>query len=244
MVCDSVVYHPTVTRLVQFLDTTAGREKLLRLLQYLCRFLASRGSLGPGKYLAKTLQLQFTMVRKLLRFAKPLNHLQLAAKFYDARLDADSAVRALQVAKNLMFAVYLTLDQVNLLRILKIVPTTQLTGNKVPRWANWFWLLALVNGLLLDVRNLQVSLAKLAQLKGAETSEKQAEANGQPTEEAAARTFQAVAKQKFAATRRLVWDAADTFIVLNNLGYLHSNDGSIGLAGVFTSFLGLQDLWK
>lgn len=130
MVCDTLVYHPTITRLIKFLDTTAGREKALRLLQYLCRFLAVQQSSA----LAKGLQVQFTMVRKILRFLKPLNHLQAASKFYDNKLNGDDILRVGNVIKNLAYAGYLTFDQINLLRILKLVPVTQFTGKMCQSW--------------------------------------------------------------------------------------------------------------
>lgn len=231
MVCDTIVYHPSITRLVKFLDTTAGREKLLRLLQYLCRFLAVQQS----SVLSKQLQVQFTLVRKLLRFFKPLNHLQTASKLYDQRLTGDFVVRILSIAKNLCYAGYLTLDQINLLRILRLVSTTNVTGKKIPRWTNWFWFFGLVSGLLLDVRNLQVSDLKLKELKESKEAIDSEKLSG---------FIKSSMKQKFAATRRLVWDSTDMFIVLNNLGFLQNREEYISLAGVATSVMGLQDLWK
>lgn len=150
MVCDTVVYHPSVTRFVKFLDGSAGREKILRLLQYLARFLAVQNSSA----LARQLQTQFTTVRKFLRFLKPLNHLQAAAKFYDNKLASDNVIRVCNILKNFFFAAYLSLDQVNLLRILKVIPVTILTSKKVPRWSNWCWLFGLLSGLVMDLQHI------------------------------------------------------------------------------------------
>lgn len=230
MVCDTVVYHPSVTRLIKFLDSTGGREKALRLLQYLCRFLAVQQS----SVLAKQLQSQFTFVRKILRFLKPLNHLQAASKFYDNKLSGDSLVRYCNIAKNLAYAGYLTLDQVNLLRILKVVPVTPLTGKQIPRWTNWCWFFGLLSGLVLDLRKFQLSQTRIIALISEENS-------AEPDEK---KLLSQAYQERYSSTRRLLWDAADTFIVLNNLNYLHNEDGYIALAGVATSLLGLQDLWK
>ncbi|QLG70940.1 hypothetical protein HG535_0A08870 [Zygotorulaspora mrakii] len=230
MVYDTVVYHPSLTRLIKFLDSSAGREKVLRLLQYLSRFLAVQQS----SLLAKQLQAQFTFVRKILRFLKPLNHLQAAAKFYDNKLSGDSLIRYANIVKNLAYAGYLTLDQVNLLRILKIIPVTPLSGKKIPRWTNICWFIGLLSGIVLDLRNMHLSqtriLALLSEQEKADTDDK--------------KLLNTAYKQRYAATRRLIWDAIDSFIVLNNLNYLHNQDGYIALGGIATSLFGLQDLWK
>lgn len=232
MVCDTLVYHPLVTKLVNFLDTTAGREKLLRLLQYLCRFLAVQ----QGSVLSRQLQSQFTIVRKVLRFLKPLNHLQTASKVYDQKLIGDSIIRGLTIVKNLCYAGYLTLDQINLLRLFNLVPVTQFTGKKVPRYTNWFWFFGLVSGLLLDLRNIQISNVKLQEVKESNEDEM--------TKEKQKDFIKATYKEKFVATRRLLWDSTDMFIVLNNLGYLSNREQNVALAGVVTSLLGLKDMWK
>ncbi|CEP61050.1 Pex11p LALA0_S02e05622g [Lachancea lanzarotensis] len=230
MVCDTLVYHPSVSRLISLLDTTAGREKILRLLQYLCRFLGYQYS----SILAKKLQTEFTTVRKILRFLKPLNHLQLASKFYDNKISNDNVVRVFNILKNLAYAGYLTLDQINLLRILKLVPVTKTTGITVPRWANWCWLGGLISGLVLDLRKLQVTQEHIK--LGLITNH----------DEKDLKTSQLTKhyQDRAAALKRLLWDSLDTFIVLNNLQFLQSPDGSIGLAGVATSLFGIQSLWE
>ncbi|SCU98987.1 LANO_0F00386g1_1 [Lachancea nothofagi CBS 11611] len=229
MVCDTLVYHPSISRLVSLLDTSAGREKVLRLLQYLCRFLGFQYS----SILAKKLQMEFTTVRKILRFLKPLNHLQAASKFYDNKIANDNVVRWCNVAKNLAYAGYLTLDQINLLRILQLVPVTKLTGVKVPRWTNWCWFAGLVSGLVLDLRKLQVSQDRI-----------QALVTDDGQKESGALELAKHYEDRASALKRLLWDLLDTFIVLNNLKFVDSPDGSIGLAGVATSLFGLQGLWE
>lgn len=224
--CDRVIYHPTLTKLIKLLDSTAGREKVLRLLQYLCRFLGFQYS----SFLAKKLQTEFTTIRKVLRFLKPLNHLQSASKFYDNKISGDDLVRWCNILKNLAYAGYLTLDQVNLLRILKVVPVTKLTGIKIPRWTNWFWFVGLVCGIVMDLRNIQLSQVRIKSLLLEEDNDEK---------KLLSKTYQ----DRASACRRLLWDAIDTYIVLNNLKYVHSQDGSIGLAGVATSLFGLQSMW-
>ncbi|CCD26147.2 Pex11p NDAI_0G03700 [Naumovozyma dairenensis CBS 421] len=241
----TIVLHPTITHLVKFLDTTAGREKVLRLLQYLCRVIA----LNQKSPLAKGLQMEFTMIRKLLRFLKPLNHLQLASKFLvmTSGKDEDFIIKYCNVLKNLFFAIYLSLDQVNLFRLLKLIPVTPFTGQKVPRWANFFWLFALVSGIVMDLRKIQTTEIQLRNelfAKKSEQSTTQVAGKTVPSPSFDKTKLKIITKEKYAAVRRLVWDCADSFIVLNNLNYLKSRDDYVGMAGVVTSLFGLQDLWK
>ena len=39
MVVDTLIYHPTLSKLIKFWDSTPKREKTFRLLSYLSRFL-------------------------------------------------------------------------------------------------------------------------------------------------------------------------------------------------------------
>ena len=170
MVCDTLVYHPWITHLIKFLDTTAGREKLLRLLQYLSRFL----SFSLNSIKARSLQLQFLLIRKVLRFLKPLNHIQLASKLYDNKLtDQDLLIKYSQILKNVFLSAYLSLDQINLLRLLKILPygngnkhnkSNDIIQYKIPRWANYCWLFSILSGIISDLRTIQNADTALKQL--------------------------------------------------------------------------------
>ncbi|CCH62679.1 hypothetical protein TBLA_0I00140 [Henningerozyma blattae CBS 6284] len=244
MVCDTIVYHPTITRLLKFLDTTVGREKVLRLLQYLCRFIAIR----QHSSVAKQLQVQFVMMRKVLRFFKPLSHVQAASRAFDNKLASDNVLRIGSIIKDLSMAGYLTLDQINLLRIFKLVPVNNLTGKKIPRWTNWLWLFGLISGIVLDLRKANISNKKI------EILEKEAlliktsgeEGTKEKNEESIIQNKKLLVKSKLerkAAIRKLVWDALDSYIVLNNLQYLKSGDDRTGLAGMVTSVMAIQDLW-
>lgn len=226
MVVDSVVYHPTLNKLINFLDNGVGREKCLRLLQYLCRFLTAQ-TLSP---LTKALQSQFSTVRKFLRFLKPLNNLQGAAKLYDNKLTGDGIIRIFSIIKQLAYAGYLSFDQINLLKILRVVPTTKFTGKQVPKICNWFWLGALLSGMICDVRQVRLSQSRISALN----------VNGDDEKKLLSKAH----KERYSAGRKFVWDAIDSFMVLNNLGYLRYQDGYVALAGIFTSLFGLQDTWR
>jgi hypothetical protein len=226
MVADSLIYHPTLLKLIKYLDSTAGREKSFRLIQYLVRFLAfyaGTKGLGQLSQLFKSLQGQAAFVRKALRFLKPLNHLRDASKAYDNKL-TDSVIRSTVVLKNLAYVGYLSLDTVAWFKLLGLVSTKKFAS--APNYANWCWAVGLVAGLVNDLRRVNIADAKLASV----ADEKEAD--------------QAVLVEKASANKRIVWDSLDFFIALNNLKFLNYGEGAVGLAGTFTSIFGVQDVWN
>lgn len=230
MVLDTVVYHPTLLKLIKYLDATAGREKSLRLIQYLVRFLAFHAK-QSGYPLAlfqllKNLQNQAAFIRKALRFLKPLNHLQDAAKAFDNKL-SDCILRQSTVIRNAAYFGYLTLDSLAWFKILGLVSTK--TFSKAPKYANWFWFAGLLAGLANDLRKISITNSQISSI----TEE------GEKSEE----KVKIAQLENYKATRKLIWDSLDFFVVLNNLGFLSNSEGAIGLAGTITSALGVQDVW-
>lgn len=240
MLGDTIVQHPLLTRLTKLLDTTVGREKLLRFLQYFCRVLALQGR----STLAKHLQLQFTMIRKVLRFAKPLNHIQAVSNIYNKDLHVDTVNKWFNIGKNLALGAYLSLDQINLLRLLFVVPKNDFTVRMVPRYANWFWLVSLLNGIGMDLNSLFNLEHSLAQIDDKGKEKNTAEINKSRDTTEIKKVVHKTMVQKYSVIRKLVWDLLDSFIVLNNLNYLSARDDLVGMAGVVTSLFGIQDLWK
>ncbi|EMG50143.1 PEX11 Peroxisomal membrane protein PMP27 [Candida maltosa Xu316] len=229
MVVDSLVYHPTITKVVKFLDTTPKREKTFRLLTYLSRFLGyyayRKGYSKETIELWANLKANFTFIRKALRFLKPINHLQLASKAYDNKL-LDPILQATTIIRNLAYAGYLSIDGVIFFKLLGIIDSKKYPN--LPKYASRFWLVGLIAGLINSLRII-VSLRNY---------EKQEGDNEKETD------VVAIKEKLYQAKRKLVWDLLDTFIALNSLNILHFTEGDIGFAGVITSLMGLVDLWK
>lgn len=76
MVADTLVYHPSVAHYLKFVATTAGRDKILRTIQYFSRFYAwylFRTNATPGEVAPwETIKKQFGLVRKAMRVCPPL----------------------------------------------------------------------------------------------------------------------------------------------------------------------------
>ncbi|EDK46701.1 Peroxisomal membrane protein PMP27 [Lodderomyces elongisporus] len=228
MVADSVVYHPTLTKLVKFWDVTPQREKSFRLLAYLSRFLGyyayKKGYSKETIEMFANLKSHFTFIRKGMRFFKPIPHLQTAAKAYDNKL-MDPILQLTTIIRNLGYAGYLTIDGFLFFKLLGVVDKKKWPN--ASKYASRFWLLGLVAGIINSLRIIY-SL----------NSYKQTDEN-----EKTGLSLADVKKKLYAAKRKLIWDLLDAFIALNSLDYLHFTEGDVGLAGVITSIFGLEDQW-
>lgn len=194
-------------------------------MAYLSRFLSYY--LRRQGYSAETVKVfldlkqHATMIRKGMRFLKPLNHLQAASKAYDNKL-LDSVLLATTVIRNLGYAGYLTLDSITWFKLLGLVDNKKFPT--VATWASRFWGLGLLAGLVNSVRSYRINQAKLA------VADEKTDTD-------------ALRGKIYQVKRKLVWDSLDLFICLNTLGYLHFTEGDIGAAGIITSVMGLKDLW-
>lgn len=225
MVADSIIYHPTFSKLIKFLESNSKREKCFRLVTYLSRFLSYYlQRLGYPVALVqkfKDLKQHATMIRKGMRFLKPLGHLQAASKIYDNKL-MDPVLLTSLIVRELGFAGYLTLDTITWMKMMGLLNKSKFAS--VSTWASRFWLAALIAGVVNSVRTYNISSAKLG-------------AADEKTDAAALR------EKMYAAKRKVVWTLLDMFICLNLLDYLHFSEGDIGFAGVITSVMGLKDMW-
>lgn len=136
MVADALVYHPVVTQYLKLVATTGkppiprpiptqltppptvGRDKLLRMVQYFARFYAwyllrlnaTAAEIAPYEAIKK----QFSFIRKGMRLGKFVEHFRAASVAADAT-GMDTIVRITTIGRQLGYAGYLTLDNLNFL---------------------------------------------------------------------------------------------------------------------------------
>ncbi|KAL6947785.1 hypothetical protein ACO0RG_000372 [Hanseniaspora osmophila] len=243
MVANLLIYHPILTRLIKLLDSVQGREKVLRLLQYVNRALFN----CTGNNLNRQLSLQFALCRKILRFLKPLNNLQAASKAFDAYFwknanmfkstsTAENLVNIVKIAKILSYGGYLFLDQFNLLKMLNVCHFSPQTSKKISRYTNLCWFYGLASSLLVTCYEIKTA----PKLAAGKRNDAATEDSGSLTETSTNQKWSSM----ISSYKRLVWDSLDMFIVLNNLKQLSSDDTNVALAGVTTSLLGVQDIWS
>jgi peroxin-11B len=157
MVADAVIYHPTVSHYLKFVATTAGRDKLLRTLQYFSRFYAwyllrtngSKVEIAPFEAIKK----QFGLTRKLLRVGKNIEHFKAAATAADSKT-IDPVLRYATVGRQLGYAGYLSFDLTTVLDTLGI---RKWDGAKAAsREAYRFWAMGLLCSVIAQTYTLYV----------------------------------------------------------------------------------------
>jgi peroxin-11B len=224
--------HPTVLRSIKLLDTTIGRDKLMRTVQYFARFLSyylyRQGYSKQAIALWKTLQLNLGLSRKLFRIGKPLSHAKIAATSYHNKT-ADPVIRASTIGRNLGFVCYLTLDSLVWLHGSRVHQFPADKFARIQQTANRFWLAGLVSSILGSLYKYQQARATTFVLAGEQEKD--------------AASIKKVEADKCAAVKQLVWDILDSTIPLSALKIVDLDDGVVGLAGLITSVMGLKQVW-
>ncbi|KZM26925.1 Peroxisomal membrane protein PMP27 [Ascochyta rabiei] len=232
MVADALIYHPTVSHYLRFVATTVGRDKVLRTLQYFSRFLAwylyrtnrPLSSIAPLDASKK----QLGTARKLMRVGKFVEHFRAAAVASDSTA-LDPVVRFTTVGRQLGYALYMALDSANILDATGIRKSTH--GARLLREANRAWF-----------AGLSFSVAHgLYALYGLQSRKSVVAASPDPEKVVEQKK---VSKELDAAKLQLLTDLCDMTIPLTALGWLHLDDGIVGLAGTTSSLLGVWAQWK
>ncbi|KAL8946326.1 MAG: hypothetical protein Q9222_007260 [Ikaeria aurantiellina] len=232
MTGDALVYHPTVSHYLRFVATTAGRDKLLRTLQYFSRFYAWYlfRTNAPTRLIApfEAIKKQFASVRKALRLGKNVEHFKAAAVAMDDTKAQDELLRYCAVGRQLGYATYLTLDMAAYLDSAGIWKFE--SAKRMQREASRAWLAGLlfsaVSGLytLWGLRQRELDLDK-ADGEGIVQSKK-------------------IERERAATNLQLVSDVCDLTIPGSALGFVNLDDGIVGLAGTVSSLIGVMGTWK
>ncbi len=155
MVADAVVYHPTVAHYLDFVGTTAGRDKVLRTVQYFARFYAwylfrtngTTAEVAPWEAAKK----QLGLVRKVMRTGKNVEHLRAAARAADAK-NMDPVLRYAAVGRQLGYAGYLTFDMATLPDALGIRKSP--AAKRLQQEAYRFWAMGLLCSVVAQLYTL------------------------------------------------------------------------------------------
>lgn len=248
MTYEKLVYHPELNKTIAFLDTTAGREKLLRTVQYLARFLAyqSRGNVIELAAL-KRIQFLVGISRKPLRFLKFLKHFRSLFMVLDDQL-RDKKLKIFDAVKQLGFAAYFLFDGLQWFKQLGLIDEKK---SKSKLYANVgiygfrCWLVALTGAMLGNIRKLYIirsrrkSLAAMASAHDNDSNKNGTNAAMITTDSVKTEDVN-IAKEQ----RDLIKNALDALIAMNGCNLVHATEGTVGLAGLATSIMGLEDLWK
>ncbi|KAG1140917.1 hypothetical protein G6F37_008702 [Rhizopus arrhizus] len=238
-----VLNHENVDAFNRYLNTTVGREKLCRLVQYFARFYAyylfRNGA--PKDTIQRWIDLKSHLGngRKFFRLLKPVEFAQVGVKSLAIK---DEILRYTAIAKQAgMFFYYLSEAFVlsNAISFYKPKNIKQIT-----EFGQRCWLGALIASLLsglykfrqLSIREHMLEKSRTALVNSEEKPE------AQVTELKAQE--KALARDKHNAKYQFVQDAVDAIIPLAGLGLLKADEGIVGLAGMTTSLLAMNSQWK
>ncbi len=246
MTYEKLVYHPEINRVIAFLDTTAGREKLLRTVQYLTRFLAyqSRGDLVELAYL-KRIQFLIGISRKPLRFLKFLKHFRSLFIVLDDQLK-DKKLRAFDVIKQVGFAAYFFLDGVQWFKQLGLINDRKNKSKLVANAGIYgfrCWLIALTGAILGNLRKLYIIYSRRKALS-ANSSAPDGKQAGTSMNTATVDLLEKEGSNIAKEQNDLIKNSLDALVAMNGCNIIDATEGTVGLAGFVTSIMGLKDLWK
>ncbi|EDQ87411.1 uncharacterized protein MONBRDRAFT_9946, partial [Monosiga brevicollis MX1] len=214
-------------------QSTAGRDKLYRVLQYLAR--------NAPRYLAPltTALNPVTLdARAVMRLFRSIDFVQIAERQYHAN-SKDRFLQIMVPLDNLNKALRMTFDHVQWAAGVGLVGATPMAAkglaSRLGRWANLFWLLGLVTAVAVDVYRLQ-GLA-LAQ-KTVRRQLREGCATRSPDElQQEAKRLRA---QRRAMLLELVRDLTDLPVPAYGLDLLPAKtDTAVALGGTIASIIGL-----
>ncbi|KAA8893854.1 peroxisomal biogenesis factor 11 [Sphaerosporella brunnea] len=233
MVADTLTYHPFVSHYLRFVATTVGRDKALRTLQYLARFLSwyllrkgyTAASIAPWDAIKKN----FGSTRKAMRIGKNVEHLKAASVALDDKTLAPIP-KYLAALRQLCYAGYLTLDTLGFLAGTKIYTLTPTRTAWVQKEAQKLWLAGITCSLL-------HSAYKLQQLSSREGLLKKTDAEGKLEGDQ-------IRKERQKLHTQLLLDGCDWVIPATGLGLTGFDEGLVGAAGFVSSWIGLRQQWE
>lgn len=226
---DLILRHPLLIRLIKLLDKTTGRDKVLRFVQYLLKFL----SFYYHRSWLNSVSSQLTNCRKSIRVGKPLSHLTLAGALFEDKLTHSSTLRYLLVLKELSYANYLSLDSIVWFKNIGLIANSKKI-NRIERLSSLAWFTGVSTNLVISAIKLYRTQYKLKQLQL--ESESDLKYNSKELQAQ-------MLTQKQIIKRRILWDILDLTIVSNKLNFIAVDDGIVGFCGTITSWFGIEDIW-
>jgi len=212
------------SKLLKYLETHNGRDKIVRLFQYGGRFLAwymiNNGKADQAKKF-QTLEESSSLARKVFRLLKSLSYLQAMMKCYIE--EPDPIVKLTTVVQNFSLAGWLFFDHI-------------IWGAKIglfkadvpshAKKANIFWLIAMVCGIVKSCYQMKLAQDSL---------------NSKPESK------DNIRKAQFEYGLELVRNLFDLTIPTTGLSKQAAAvipSGVVGLCGSVTSVIGIYQVWS
>jgi len=233
-----VILHPVVSQGLKVLSTTVGRDKVYRAVQNFARFyawvlLSSNSKADAAKWNA--LKSHLALGRKLLRLAKPVEHLQAALRATQATGPLGEQLTT--VARQVAYFLYLTYDAIVWANAIKFITLSPEKAQRANKTANRFWLYGITLSIINAAFKTRRITTEISRLRHAGADEKVSSAVDREAKLRGLEATQAATKQQF------IIDALDFWLPATAIGLVNLNDGIVGICGFITSVLSLQAQW-
>ncbi|KAL0117281.1 hypothetical protein PUN28_010258 [Cardiocondyla obscurior] len=207
--------------IVKLNEQTAGRDKIIRLLQYGSRaywyYAQNANSTKYSAEILRSLEFTFSSFRKLLRFGRCLDSLYSALKISKY---PDLTVRITLITAKITNALYLLADHLIWIGRVGILRVNLEKWNKA---ANKYWLLTIIMGLTRDIYEI-VKILKYEKIAFKQWH------------------ILSCLKDHREVTMDTFKNGCDLFIPLTALGVTKCTPGTIGLLGIISSLIGLYTI--
>ncbi|KIY45459.1 peroxisomal biogenesis factor 11 [Fistulina hepatica ATCC 64428] len=239
-VTSQLILHPVISQSLRFGNTTVGRDKTYRAIQYFARFIAwyllARGNkLGAARWNA--LKTHLGTARKLLRLGKPMEHLQAA--LHAAFASAPPTEQITTIARQLAYFGYLSADALVWAQSIKFLNLKSTTAQRIARIANRFWLAGILISIAHGITKAGRLTNEAKKLKNTPIGEKSVGADAE--RQAKLSTLLAA---RGANREQFTIDVLDVWIPAAALGLVNVNDGLLGLFGLMSSGIAWKKQWQ
>lgn len=219
--------------IVKLNEQTAGRDRVVRLLQYGSRaywyYAQNIRTTQHSAEILRSLEYTFSSFRKLLRLGRCLDSFYSALKMLNC---PDLTVRVTLTLSKIANALYLLADHIIW------IGRVGLFKVNIERWskvANKYWLMTIIMNLTRDV----YEISKILEREGRDMLKKTPSLSSNICK-------QYVMLSHLRNHKEIVMDTVkngcDLFIPLTALGFTKFSPGTIGLFGVISSVVGLYTL--
>ncbi|KAJ5998263.1 hypothetical protein N7451_006073 [Penicillium sp. IBT 35674x] len=224
--------HSSLAHFLRFVATTAGRDKILRTLQYFSSFYCwyldrakrPHSAIHPFEVIKK----QFEVTRKILRIGNFVEKFNAASTVLRKKNPMDPVLRYLTVIGHLGYGSYLALDTMtamDAIGVRKMAATKRLEKLAYRAW---------MAGLTCNVIASIYSLWKMQQ-KGKTVNHKEGEG---------AIEARKTHRERSNTCAQLIATLCDLTIPISKLEFANINDGVIGMTGTVSSLIGIWCQWR
>ncbi|KAL1918970.1 uncharacterized protein VTP21DRAFT_2351 [Calcarisporiella thermophila] len=227
-----------VEHFLRYTATTVGRDKVYRAIQYWARFYAwyslRKGGSKEQVERWNNLKNAIGLTRKLMRVAKPVEHLNLAVKSLSLE---DDILRICTIGRQLGYAGFLFFDMLLWIHGAKVYNFKNV--KRYSDFSNRFWLAGLIFSAIGSAHKYRITSMHLQVVE----RRHRAAVSLEKVDADYSVQRQTLTRDRNAASKQFVQDALDMLIPAFNLELVNLDDGIVGLAGTVTSIMGIKDQW-